>query len=151
MKIRTLEKSDMKRLADLYRQFWNEQSDVEKMEAQFDAIQRENSHLLLGAEQDGLLIGSVMGVICKELYGDCRPFLVIENMIVDDLGRRKGVGSALLSELEKRARERQCTQMILVTEIERQDACGFYESVGVLMINKGYKIEFVPEGYKKKL
>ena len=139
MKIRTLEKSDMKRLADLYRQFWNEQSDVEKMELQFDAIQRENSHLLLGAEQDGLLIGSVMGVICKELYGDCRPFLVIENMIVDDLGPRKGVGSALLSELEKRARERHCTQMILVTEIERQDACGFYESFGFQKNNKGYK------------
>ena len=139
MKIRTLEKSDMKRLADLYRQFWDEQSDVEKMEAQFDAIQRENSHLLLGAEAEGRLIGSVMGVICKELYGDCRPFLVIENMIVENDGRRKGIGSALLSELEKRARERQCTQMILVTEIERQDACGFYESFGFQKNNKGYK------------
>ena len=139
MRIRTLEKSDMKRLAALYRQFWNEQSDAEEMEKQFDIIQRENSHLLLAAEEDGLLIGSVMGVICKELYGDCRPFLVVENMIVDYSGRRKGVGSALLSELEKMARLRECTQMILVTEMERFDACGFYESFGFQKNNKGYK------------
>ena len=137
MKIRTLEKSDMKRLADLYRQFWNEQSDVEKMELQFDAIQRENSHLLLGAEQDGLLIGSVMGVICKELYGDCRPFLVIENMIVDDLDGGKALAVRCCQSWKKRARERHCTQMILVTEIERQDACGFYESFGFQKNNKG--------------
>ena len=139
MKIRTLLRSDMKRLSDLYRQFWDEQSDVQKMEKQFDIIQRENSHLLLGAEEEGILIGSVMGVICKELYGECRPFLVIENMIVEKGGRRKGIGRALLSELEKMARDRGCTQMILVTEIERRDACQFYESFGFQKNNKGYK------------
>lgn len=139
MKIRTLLRSDMKRLSDLYRQFWDEQSDVQKMEKQFDIIQRENSHLLLGAEEEGILIGSVMGVICKELYGECRPFLVIENMIVEKGGRRKGIGRALLSELEKMARDMGCTQMILVTEIERRDACQFYESFGFQKNNKGYK------------
>lgn len=139
MKIRKLEKNDMKRLAGLYEQFWHETSDVSKMEAQFDVLERENSHIILGAEEEGVLIGSVMGVICKELYGDCRPFLVIENMIVDGAGRRKGVGSALLSEMEKQAKERYCTQMILVTEIERHDACGFYEAFGFQNNNKGYK------------
>ena len=139
MKIRKLEKNDMKRLAGLYEQFWHETSDVSKMEAQFDVLERENSHIILGAEEEGVLIGSVMGVICKELYGDCRPFLVIENMIVDGAGRRKGVGSALLSEMEKQAKERHCTQMILVTEIERSDACGFYEAFGFQKNNKGYK------------
>lgn len=139
MKIRKLEKNDMKRLSSLYEQFWHETSDVSKMEAQFDVLERENSHIILGAEEEGVLIGSVMGVICKELYGDCRPFLVIENMIVDGAGRRKGVGSALLSEMEKQAKERHCTQMILVTEIERGDACGFYEAFGFQKNNKGYK------------
>lgn len=139
MKIRKLEKRDMKRLAGLYEQFWHETSDVSKMEAQFDVLERENSHIILGAEEEGGLIGSVMGVICKELYGDCRPFLVIENMIVDGAGRRKGVGRALLSEMEKQAKERYCTQMILVTEIERDDACGFYEAFGFQKNNKGYK------------
>jgi len=77
--------------------------------------------------------------VCDELYGDCLPFLVIENMIVDRGARRMGVGKALLNELEKRARERQCSQMILVTERNRTDACGFYESYGFSKDHKGYK------------
>lgn len=139
MKIRKLEKNDMKRLAGLYEQFWHETSDVSKMEAQFDVLERENNHILLGAEEEGTLIGSVMGVVCKELYGDCRPFLVIENMIVDGADRRKGVGRVLLSEMEKQAKEWDCTQMILVTEIGRRDACCFYEAFGFHKNNKGYK------------
>lgn len=139
MKIRTLVKGDMERLSCLYEQFWNERSDRDKMEEQFDIIQKEHRHILLGAEEEGSLIGSVMGVICRELYGDCRPFLVIENMIIDKSARRNGIGSALLLEMEKQAAERDCAQMILVTEIERDDACAFYESFGFQKNNKGYK------------
>ena len=68
-----------------------------------------------------------------------RQFLVIENMIVDGADRRKGVGRVLLSEMEKQAKEWDCTQMILVTEIGRRDACCFYEAFGFHKNNKGYK------------
>lgn len=54
---------------------------------------------------NGLLVGSVMGVTCEELYGSCKPFLVLENMIVDRKYRNKGVGKALISEIEKIAAE----------------------------------------------
>jgi GNAT superfamily N-acetyltransferase len=98
---------------------------------------------LLSAVENGLLIGSIMGVICGELYGECRPFLVLENMIVDKEYRNRGVGKALMSELEKIAVEKTCTQIILVTETNRIDACKFYES-------KGYSPN-IHTGYKKKL
>jgi ribosomal protein S18 acetylase RimI-like enzyme len=76
-----------------------------------------------------------MGVICEELYGDCKPFLVLENMIVDETYRNQGVGKALVSELEKIATKRNCTQVILVTESNRIDACKFYESAGYKFTN----------------
>ena len=84
-----------------------------------------------------------MGVICEEIYGDCRPFMVLENMIVDEKYRNQGVGKALIFELEKVAADKNCTQIILVTESNRIDACEFYESVG-----------YNPDshkGFKKKL
>ena len=80
-----------------------------------------------------------MGIVCKELYGDCNPFLVVENMIVDKSSRHKGIGTLLLHELERLAKERYCTQMILVTENDRIDACNFYEKYGFSKNNKGYK------------
>ena len=139
MRVRYLTAADMPKLADLYRCFWNEDSNVEKMKDQFQKLQTSNTHILLGAEENGLLIGSVMGVVCEEFYGDCRPFLVLENMIVDPNFRRSGAGKALLAFLEEEARKRNCTQIILVTEKNRADACSFYEACGFQTENTGYK------------
>lgn len=143
MIIRNICKQDLPQLALLYEQFWGEKSYPEKMARQLKKLEGRNTHIVLTAVEGDELLGSVMGIVCEELYGDCRPFLVVENMIVDKACRRTGVGRALLAELENRAKARGCTQMILVTEKSRQDACGFYESAG-----------FEPNkhtGYKKKL
>ena len=51
----------------------------------------------------------------------------------------KGVGRSLLLCLEQMARERACTQIILVTEKNRLDACAFYEACGFQQENTGYK------------
>ena len=76
----------------------------------------------------------------EELYGDCKPFLVIENMIIDSKYRKKGIGKMLIEQIEKQAKTKGCSQIILVTEVNRYDACGFYESIGFHpTANKGYK------------
>jgi len=142
MVIREMIKDDIPQLAQLYKQFWGEESSIDTMYVKFDKFHENGSHILLSAIENNKLIGSVMGVICEELYGDCKPFMVLENMIVDNQYRNSGVGKALISELERRAAEK-CTQIILVTETNRIDACKFYESVG-------YKPD-THKGFKKKL
>nr|WP_243764912.1 GNAT family N-acetyltransferase [Eubacterium callanderi] len=52
---------------------------------------------------------------------------------------QSGIGKALLGALEKQAKERRCTQIILVTEENRKDACRFYEANGYQEDNAGYK------------
>ena len=141
MIIREMIAEDIPQLAQIYKQFWNEESSHETMFKNYNKFQGNGSHVLLSAVENNRLIGSVMGVICGELYGDCKPFMVLENMIVDNNSRKNGVGKALIFELEKKAREKNCTQIILVTETNRVDACKFYES-------EGYSPE---KGYKKKL
>jgi len=140
VKIRTLEASDLQALARLYYQFWGEESALNAMERKFRVLQKNQAYILLCAEENGQLAGSVMGVVCDELYGDCMPFLVVENMIVDQSQRKKGVGRLLFKELERRAMAQGCTQVILVTDESRADARAFYESMGFHPTkNKGYK------------
>jgi ribosomal protein S18 acetylase RimI-like enzyme len=140
MIIRKMIIEDIPGLAMLYKQFWNENSCIEKMQNQFEKLQHNDTHILLCAVGQNQLVGSVMGIVCEELYGDCRPFMVIENMIVDKNYRKNGIGKALFSELERIAKERNCTQIILVTETDRIDACRFYESMGFKpKSNNGYK------------
>ena len=145
--IRDLTGADAPVLAELYKAFFGEESDVEKMREQLVQLQKDDDYILLGyAGEDGQLLGSVMGIVCQELYGDCRPFLVLENMAVDSRARRKGVGKALVQELERRAAMAGCSQILLVTEKVRVEACAFYESLGFSKETTGYKKKIAQGG-----
>ena len=97
----------------------------------------------LVADQQNNLVGSVMGIICEELYGDCNPFMVVEDVIVDKHQRRLGIASSLMRELEICALKHNCNYIIFVTESERTEAHRFYESLG-------YKSDEY-KGFKKRL
>jgi ribosomal protein S18 acetylase RimI-like enzyme len=144
MIIRKMRKEDIPELATLYKQFWKEESSPELMLPRYKTLACNESYILLSAILDNQLAGSVQGIICDELYGTCRPFMVIENFIVDSTLRRKGIGKALFVEIEKYAIKNNCHQIVLVTENDRYDACRFYESVGFNPgKHKGFKKELI--------
>ena len=143
MKISRLSEQDLPSLADMFRQFWGETSSLEKMRATFSRLVANPAYILLAARENGRLTGFVMGIVCEELYGDCRPFMVVEDLIVDEKQRRKGAGSALMSELEKCAIDHDCCQIIFVTEADRTEAHRFYKSLGYE--SEPYK------GFKKRI
>ena len=138
--VRDLQPSDMPRLAQLYKLFWNEESDPDAMVQRLESLKDNPDYIFLGyAAENAPLAGTVTGIVCYELYGTCQPFLVLENLIVDPALRQKGVGRSLVRALEARAARRGCTQIILVTEKSRADARGFYETMGFSTNNTGYK------------
>ena len=125
-----LEEQDLPVLAELFQQFWNEESNLEKMQTKFSELIENPAYILLGAKINSRLVGFAMGIICEELYGECESFMVIEDVIVDKNQRRSGIGSALMSALEKHAIERNCCQIIFVTESNRTETVRFYASLG---------------------
>jgi len=134
---------DLPGLSRLYEQFWGEPSDVGDMLSVLRRLERNPDYVLLAARRDGILLGSALGIVCHELYGDCSPFMVVEDFVVDQGGQRQGVGTLLMVELERVAASRDCTQIILVTESDRTGAVSFYESLGY---------ESTPySGFKKRL
>ena len=130
MKIEHLSTSDLPQLAALFQHFWGEDTPLDRMRATFARIADNPAYILLAAKQDSRLIGFIMGVVCEELYGSGQPFMVIEDLIVDIELRRLGAGTALMLEMEKQAIQRQCGQIIFVTEAERTDSIRFYNSLG---------------------
>jgi ribosomal protein S18 acetylase RimI-like enzyme len=143
IKIRKLTEDDLVSLAELYKQFWDEESSLTKMRATFQRLKGNPNYIFLVAERRGKLAGSAMGIICEELYGECRPFMVVEDVIVDEHQRRSGIATSLMNELEKTADRLKCSYIIFVTEAERTDAHIFYESLG-------YKSDAY-KGFKKRL
>ncbi len=98
--IRKLEEKDLEELSLLYKQFWNEESNIEKIKVKYQEIKNNPNYIISSAVINGKIVGSIYGVMCEELYGSCRPFLVMEDLIVDKKVRRKGIGKALLEKLE---------------------------------------------------
>lgn len=128
--IRRLQISDLEPLRQLYRQFWGEDSSIERMRERFHEIGSNSRQVIFCATLDNLVVGSVMGIVCDELYGDCKPFLVMEDLIVNMEYRNHGIGRALVRELEHYAKENGCSQMLFITEANRHDAVSFYKSIG---------------------
>ena len=141
--IRSLKNDDISQLSILFKDFWNEESNLQKMSKIFKVLNNSENYILLCAVNNNKLLGYVMGIICYSLYGNCEPFLVVEDMIIDKKYRSKGIGKKLFFELEGIAKSKGCNQIILVTEEDRINAAIFYEKLG-------FKAD-KHRGYKKKL
>ena len=90
----TVDKLD--ELARLYRELAGTDTPVRKMRKSFKWMQSNPYYIVLGARWKGILVGSLMGIICHDLVGECRPFMVLENMIVSQYYRRRDIGNRLM-------------------------------------------------------
>ncbi|EPY09287.1 hypothetical protein AZ66_11585 [Paenibacillus sp. E194] len=141
--IRSIKENELLALSELYQELMGQQTNQSKLEQVYRTIQHNEQYIILGAFDEEQLVGSLMGIICHDLVGDCKPFMVIENVIVSPLVRRQGVGNKLMQEIENMARQRDCYYIIFVSGEQRKEAHQFYERLG-------FKDEKV-EGYRKHL
>lgn len=143
VEIKRIDRNDLKDLSGLFEELSGKKTDIEMMEKSFEWIDQNEDYIVLGATYNGKLVGSLMGIICHDLVGECKPFMVIENVIVSRDLRGKGIGKKLMAEIERIGKERKCDYTMFVSGSQRRDAHKFYESVG-------YKLDEV-QGFKKYL
>jgi GNAT superfamily N-acetyltransferase len=143
MEIVRIQKSDLPDLSKLLEELSSLKSNYLKIERAFEQIIDNENYYLLGAKMDGQLVGSVMGILCLDLVGECLPFMAIENVIVSKDYRNRGIGKALMAEIELIASGLNCYYTFFVSGEDRKEAHKFY---GFL----GYDIDKV-KGFKKYL
>lgn len=142
--ISSIEDSDLGELAALYEELTGRKTNTALMRSLFTKIAGNPDYILIGArDQDQNITGSAMGIVCTDIVGECKPFLVLENVIVSTKCRRQGIGRNLIQYIEKWAWKRDCYYIMLVSLSERTGAHKFYEA-------NGYKAGVV-QGFKKYL
>lgn len=141
--IEQIEMKHLPQLAELYEELIGVSTNLVKMEETYQTLLEDKSYYVLGAFYENELAGSLMGILCKDLIGECEPFMVIENVVVSSKIRRQGIGRKLMNEIEMIARQQNCSYIILVSGGQRVEAHQMYESMG-------YREEHV-EGFRKFL
>lgn len=141
--INTLKLDDLHELKELYKDAFGSESNYEKMVETFNEIENNSNHIILCAKSNEKLVGSVLGVICQELIGQCTSFMVLEDVAVLNAYRRMGIAKQLLIEIETLAKLKKCNMILFVSSIHREGAHKLYESLD-------YGIDKV-NGYRKRL
>ena len=135
--------ADLQGLKALYEDAFGGETDFGKMVETFNNIKSNPNQIILVAKSEGIVVGSVLGVVCHELIGRCTPFMVLEDVAVLSSFRRKGIARMLLTEIENRAKQKDCNMILFVSSIHREGAHKLYESMG-------YGADKV-NGYRKRL
>lgn len=137
--IRHIVREDLPQLDALYRELSDKEALPERMPAVF-ARMKEDPHYIVLVADDGVgLVGTVMGVLCMDLFGRCIPFMVAENLIVSESARGTGLGARLMLELEREAAAFDCHYVMLVSGAARESAHAFYEKIGYDVPVRGFK------------
>lgn len=129
--IENLTKEDLPGLKKVYEEGFDSMTgNINRMQNVFSEINGNKNYNILCAKVKGEVVGSVMGVACMELFGNCQPFMVVENVVVLQSHRRLGIAKTLLTELEARAKKLNCSTMLFVSSQHRKEAHKLYDSLG---------------------
>lgn len=120
---------DLPSLIDLYHQMQPSTFSAAEMGETLREAGEDRNHLFLAARREGRLIGTALGVVCRMLYGGRRSFMVVEDVVVDERWRHRGVGRRLMRELEHEACKQNCSYIMLITDAFRTDSQQFYRSL----------------------
>ena len=142
--VEQLSEADLSEFTLLAQELCGRQTDSIKLSENFRKLSHKPEYMLIGAkDENNRLLGSAMGIICLDFVGDCRPFAVLENLIVSEKARGLGIGKMLVHYIENWARERNCYYLMFTSMAKRKEAHEFYQRIGY---EKG-----VVEGFKKYL
>jgi predicted N-acetyltransferase YhbS len=98
--------------------------------------------LLVGEIEGEQIVGTVDVVIVTNLTHADRPWAIVENVVVANEHRRRGVGRALMQEAIRQAQLAGCYKVQLLSGKQRGEAHDFYRSLGFQAVAEGFKIYF---------
>jgi N-acetylglutamate synthase-like GNAT family acetyltransferase len=127
--IRHAEPADANRITELYRQLVSNTA-ISVQAERISAISEDAKTALFVCALDGQVEGSALVCLCTDVMFDSQPFAVVENIIVNEAVRGKGLGAALLRHIEAFCLAKNCSKIMLLSASQRERAHHFFEQAG---------------------
>ncbi len=137
-RIRLAEERDVPRIVELYRELTITDSEVEHRrhpsladyQLVFAEIRADPRQQLFVAEVQGEVAGTIVLLIVPNLSHNGTPWAFLENLVVTENHRRRGLGRMLLEHAVGLARDSGCHMVELCSDVRRLEAHRLYASMG---------------------
>lgn len=140
IRIRQFELSDIPTIENLYGQLLGN-STVGMEQDLFFQMQVNKNNIILVAEYEKNVIGTVQYVIFDSLAFGGRANVVVDFLIVDEKYRNNGVATLLIEYIKKYANENNIKSIMLVSGANNKVAHGFYKKMKFDDTVKGFRME----------
>lgn len=139
--VRPAVEPDIPRILELYEELTGERHDLAQHETKplFAEIAAMPGHELLVAEEDGVVVGTMVLLIVPNFSHGALPWAIVENQVVDPSRRRRGIGRLLTEYALARAREAGCYKVQLLSNVKRGESHRFYKALGFKMSAYGFR------------
>lgn len=108
--------------------------------AAFDEINVSKDNLLIVAEENHKIIGTLQLTFIPGLTYKGGKRALIEAVRVDEAMRGKGIGKIMIEWAIQQARQEGCYLIQLTSDKKRTDAHRFYEALGFVASHEGFKL-----------
>lgn len=113
---------------------------VTEIEAWRTLTDDSRQHLLV-AEADGRVIGTATVIVIDNIGHGGNPWAAVENVVVAEEYRGRGVGTRLMAAVGDIARRLGCYKLVLSSNIVRTEAHEFYRRLGWRQTHAGFSLE----------
>jgi len=131
--IRPAAKADLPDVLRLYAQPGLDEGSVlpiEEAQRIFDRYARYPDYVLYVAELDGNVVGTFAVLVMDNLAHLGAPSAIVEDVAVDPAHQGEGIGRAMMTHALEVCRSKGCYKMALSSNLKRQKAHEFYDSLG---------------------
>ncbi|MBI5116213.1 GNAT family N-acetyltransferase [Candidatus Poribacteria bacterium] len=148
--IREAEKRDVPAIVEMMKGLIIKTSEAEargastlaEYEKVFERIRIDPNHKLFVAEMEGRVVGAADLLLVPNLSHRGLPWALIENVVIDESMRRKGIGRELVKHLIDVAKKSGCYKIGLSSDRKRTAAHRLYESLGFDQYGLSFRMYF---------
>jgi GNAT superfamily N-acetyltransferase len=115
--------------------------DLTPYQAAFTAIDADPNQLLVVADRNGELLGTLQLTIIPGLSRQGATRALVEAVRVASAARGLGLGTTLMQWSIEEARTRGCAILQLTSDKARVDAHRFYQNLGFAQTHEGFKLQ----------
>lgn len=126
---------DAAAIAALYRSFVSSPH-INVRADRLETIAVDPNNFIFVCEVDDVVCGTAFLTICLDAMFGSQPYGVLENVVVDEAWRGKGIGGRLFRQVEDVCRIRDCSKIMLLSSSTRESAHHFFEQRGFSAANK---------------